>query len=78
MHELFLHYSLIKNVLLVQSNFGALDLILFGGLLRSAVCNPCFGGCKGSMGILGELPLRRASWGLKNSSPPTAPLFSVP
>lgn len=31
MHELFLHYSLIKNVLLVQSKFGALDLISFGG-----------------------------------------------
>lgn len=53
MHELFLHYSLIKNVLRVQSNFGTLGLILFGGLLRSAVCDPHFGGCKGSVDISG-------------------------
>lgn len=46
MHELFLHYSLIKNVLRVQSNFGTLGLILFGGLLRSAVCDPHFGAAR--------------------------------
>lgn len=31
MHELFFHYSLIKNVLPVRSKFGALDLIFFEG-----------------------------------------------
>lgn len=49
MHELFLHYSLIKNVLLVQSKFGALDLILFGG---------------GGVGITQTGVLQPVLWGL--------------
>lgn len=84
MHELFLHYSLIKNALLVQSKFGALDLILFWGggaslrKLGSGFCSLCFGVSRGHREIWGvtsgegELKGSRA-----RPPPPTAQLFSA-
>lgn len=80
MHELFFHYSLIKNVLLVQSKFGTVDLILFEGpieVTQISGLQPVLWGLRGHHGNVGGFPQGGWAAGLETTLPAVAQLLSV-